>query len=162
MGSMKNQRMFSGIVLLGVGLFFLSQQLSILTKYTTWPTLLIIAGAAFLFQAYGERNYEVILPGVILTGLGFHFHLVNILSIWPDITGAFILFIALGFILRSRKVGNSLMPGLFFLTLAAIMFFYNQIFSLLGLSVSHIGIIAKFWPLILILIGCYFLFFRKK
>lgn len=81
---MKNQKIFPGLILLGFGLYFYLEhsQIDILKEYLTLPTLLIIVGIAFLGQGYGGKDYEAILPGVILTGFGIHFHIVNRLSIW--------------------------------------------------------------------------------
>lgn len=161
--SMKNQRFFPGIILVGFGLFFFLQHssFSLFSEYVTWPTLLMIVGVAFLFQGYGGRDYEAILPGVILTGFGFHFHVVNRLSIWPDAIGSFILIIALGFLLRYQKVRNGLFQGLLFLALAALMLFYDQVMTWLGLIESKVSTITSLWPILLVLIGI-FLLFKKK
>ena len=118
--SMKNQRIFPGIILLGFGIYFFWQEanISFFSEYMTWPTLIMIVGIAFLYQGYGGKDYDAILPGVILTGSGFHFHVVNRFSIWPDASGALILFIALGSILRYQKTGNGLFQGILFLAFA--------------------------------------------
>ena len=86
---MKNQRIFPGIILIGFGVFFFWQQskISLFAEFISWPTLLMIVGIAFLCQGYGGKDYESILPGVILTGFGLHFHVVNYLSIWPNTIG---------------------------------------------------------------------------
>lgn len=131
-------------------------------EFYTWPTLLLIVGVAFLFQGYGAKDYEAIFPGVILTGFGIHFHVVNRLEIWPDHIGAFILIIALGFLLRYQKVGAGLFQGLLFLTLAICLLFYDKIVQWFGLVESSVSIAWKFWPIALVCVGCYLLFIRKK
>lgn len=161
---MKNQRLFPGIILIGFGAYFLLQQLNLsaLQPFFIWPTLLIIVGLAFLFQGYGAKDYHAILPGVILTGFGLHFHMVNRLAIWPDNIGIFILIIALGLLLQSIKTGVGLFQGILFLILAFLHLFYDQVigwFDLLGNGVSSAW---KFWPALLILFGIYFLFFKRK
>jgi len=161
---MKNQRIFPGIILLGFGLYFFGQQVNItlLTEMMSWPTLMMIVGIAFLCQGYGGKDYDAILPGVILTGFGFHFHVVNRFSIWPDASGALILFIALGSILRYQKTGNGLFQGILFLAIAGLMIFYNKIMSWLGLLKNNVDSVIQYWPILLIVIGVYLLFFRKK
>lgn len=161
---MKNQRYFPGIILLGFGLYFFTQQTKIpfLIEYMTWPTLLILVGFAFLTQGYKGNTYEAILPGVILTGFGFHFHVVEVFSIWPDASGALILFIALGFILRYQKSGDGLAPGILFLAIAGLLIFYDNILSWFGLLGDRINMALQYWPFLLIIIGIYLLFFRKK
>ncbi|MCQ6273497.1 hypothetical protein JMM81_00725 [Bacillus sp. V3B] len=161
---MKNLRIFPGIILVGFGIFFFGQQanISLFAEFMTWPTLLMIVGIAFLCQGYGGKDYESILPGVILTGFGFHFHVVNRLSIWPNSIGTFILVMALGFLLRYQKVGNGLFQGILFLALAGLLLFYDQIMRWFGLLENNVASFAKFWPVILILIGVYLLFFKRK
>ena len=72
---MKQSKTFIGVLLIGFGLFFVLQQYSIpiLSRFDTWPTILIILGMAFLAQGYLNKQPESILPGGILTGLGIHF-----------------------------------------------------------------------------------------
>jgi len=161
---LKNQRIFPGIILIGFGIFFFLQQskISLFAEFISWPTLLMIVGIAFLCQGYGSRDYESILPGVILTGFGFHFHIVNHLSIWPNSMGTFILIIALGFLLRYQKMGTGLFQGILFLALAGLLLFYDKVMSWFGLLENNVATVAKSWPIALILIGVYLLFFKRK
>lgn len=161
---MKKQRIFPGIILLGFGIFFLVQQynISLFTGFDTWPTLLMIVGIAFLFQGYMAKDYEAILPGVILSGFGLHFHVVGRLDIWPNSIGTFILIIALGFLLRSQKVGAGLFQGILFLALAILLLFSDKIVGWLGFLEGGVVELWKFWPILLIAFGIYLLFFKKK
>ena len=143
---MKNQRFFPGIILLGFGIYIIWQQANItfLQEYMTWPTLLVIVGLAFLAQGYGGRDYEAILPGVILTGFGLHFHVVEHFAIWPDVSGALVLFIALGSFVRYQKTGNGLGQGILFLALAGLMIFYDKIMSWFGLLTNSVDSIVQY------------------
>lgn len=161
---MKNQRIFPGIILLGFGAFFFLQQnqVALFKEFDTWPTLLIIVGVAYLFQGYMAKDYEAILPGVILAGFGLHFHIIKHLEIWPNSTGIFILIIALGFLLRYQKVGAGLFQGILFLVLAILLLFYNKILGWLGFLENGVGDFVKFWPALLIGYGIYLLLMKKK
>ncbi|MDP4084530.1 MAG: DUF5668 domain-containing protein [Bacillota bacterium] len=161
---MKNQRIFPGIILIGFGAYFFLQQsnVTIFQQFYTWPTLLIIVGIAFLCQGYIGKDYEAILPGVILLGFGVHFHVVGHLAIWPNQIGAFIFIIAIGFFLRYQKTRNGLFQGILFLILALLSLFYNKIATYLGLLENGVSLAWKFWPIILIAVGVYSLFIRKK
>lgn len=161
---MKNQRIFPGIILIGFGAYFFLQQANItwLQPYFIWPTLFIIIGVAFLLQGYVAKDYHAILPGVILTGFGLHFHVVNRLEIWPDHIGIFILIIALGFILQHQKTGTGFIQGMLFLILAILLLFYDRINGWLGLLENGVSSIWKYWPALLIAVGVYFLFFKRK
>lgn len=161
---MKQQRIFPGFILIGFGLYFYLQQKNIVLfqDFFTWPTLLVIVGAAFLAQGYGARDYEAILPGTILVGFGVHFHVVNKFEIWPDHMGTFILIISLGFLLRHQKTGNGLFQGILFLSLAVILLFSDKVTGYLGLIEGRVGSAWEFWPIVIILIGAYLLFIRKK
>lgn len=162
--NMKNQRLFPGIILIGFGAYFLLQQLNLtaLQPFLIWPTFLIIIGIAFLFQGYGAKDYHSIFPGVILTGFGLHFHIVNRLAIWPDNIGVFILIIALGFLLQFLKTGVGLFQGILFFILASLLLFYDRMIVWFGLLGNGVSSAWKFWPALLILFGIYFLFFKRK
>jgi hypothetical protein len=160
---LKNQRIFPGIILIGFGAYFYLQQtqLNLLKEFYTWPTLLIIVGIGFVGQAYIANEYEAILPGTILLGFGIHFHVVHKLAMWPDHIGAFILIIALGFLLRYQKLGTGLFQGLLFLILAGLLLFYDKVVTWLGLLENGFSLAWKFWPAVLIIIGI-FLLFKKE
>lgn len=161
---MKGQRIFPGTILIGFGLYFFLQQsnIEIFPGFYTWPTLLCIVGLGFLSQGYGGKDYEAILPGVILFGFGLHFHVVNTLQIWPDHIGIFILIIALGFILRARKTNGGMLQGILLLVIAITALFYDKIISSLGLLESGFSNGLKFWPFVLVAAGVYMLFIKRK
>lgn len=161
---MKNQRIFPAIILLGFGAFFFLQQneINFFKGYDTWPTLFIILGIAYLFQGYIAKDYEAILPGIIFTGFGLHFHITERLNLWPNSIGIFILIIALGFLLRYQKVGAGLFQGVIFLVLAILLLFYEKIVGWLGILEGGISDIWKFWPVLLIGYGVFLLLVKKK
>jgi hypothetical protein len=162
--SMKNQRIFPGITLIGFGSYFFLQQsgITVFQQFYTWPTLLIIVGIAFLGQGYIAKDYEAILPGVILLGFGLHFHVVNRFEIWPDHIGSFILIIALGFLLRYQKTGTGLLHGFLFLILAILLLFYDKIANWFGVLETNVALAMKFWPALLVVVGVYLLFIKRK
>lgn len=161
---MKGQRIFPSVILIGFGLFFFLQQTNINWPWSifTWPTMFIIVGIAFLIQAYGGKTYESILPGIIFFGLGIHFHLVNNLQYSFDHVGIIILFIALGFFLYYQKTKNGLLYGWLFLILAVFQLFYQKLFSMLGNLETTLADLSSIWPIILIVIGVYLFFFKRK
>ncbi|WP_040207754.1 LiaI-LiaF-like domain-containing protein [Neobacillus jeddahensis] len=162
---MKNQRIFPGIILIGFGAYFLLQQteLTLFQQFYSWPTLIVIVGIAFLGQGFSAREYEAILPGVIMTGFGLHFHLAGHVSFWPTNTiGMLILIISVGFFLRFQKTNNGLFQAFLFLIISVLMLFYDKIAGYLGFLQSGMNFIWKFWPALLIVIGIYFLLKKKK
>lgn len=160
----KNQRIFPGIILIGFGIYFYLQQsnITVFQEFYTWPTLLMIVGLAFLGQGYLAKDYEAILPGVILFGFGLHFHVVNRLAIWPNHIGTFIMIISLGFFLRYQKVGTGFFQGVLFLILAVLLLFYDKITGWFGHLENRVSMAWKFWPAALVLIGVYLIIFKKK
>ncbi len=163
--SLKNQQIFPGIILIGFGAYFLLQQtgITLFQHFFTWPTLLIIVGIAFLGQGYSAREYEAILPGVIMCGFGLHFHLSGHVAFWPtNMIGMLILIIAVGFFLRFQKTNNGLFQAFLFLIIAVLLLFYDKIAGYFGLLQNGMNFIWKFWPALLIVVGIYFLLRKKK
>lgn len=161
---MKKQPLLSGVILFGFGIYFLLQQyhFTLIEEFYTWPTLLVIVGGGFLVQAYIGKAYEAILPGVVLTGIGVHFHITNNLDVWPDHTGIFLLVIALGLLLTYVKTGAGMIQGILFLLAAILILFFDKLTEWVSLNGHNIAIISKIWPFIFIIFGAYLLFFSKK
>lgn len=162
--SLKKNGIFQGIILIGFGGYFLNQQLqiNILKEFQTWQSLLMIVGIAFLFDAYLGKNYPRILPGTIIFGMGIYFHHAAVFSIIPDGIATIILIISIGTLLQYQKTKSGLAHGLLLFSLSLLFYFYPQFTNWLkGLENITYGIIHH-WPIIFILLGCYFLFFKKK
>ncbi|WP_231563768.1 LiaI-LiaF-like domain-containing protein [Anoxybacillus sp. KU2-6(11)] len=123
---MKKRGIFSGIILIGFGMYFLLERFSLFPSFHTWPTLLFITGIAFLGQAYIGKDYSAILSGVVFTGIGVHFHLASHLSAWPDDISALTFIIALGLLLQYVKTKQALLPTVLLFTLSIIFFIFTS------------------------------------
>lgn len=161
---MGNKKIFPGMILLGFGAYFIMQQfqISFFQGFYSWPTFFIIVGLAFLLEGYLGKSAEAILPGVILTGFGLHFHIAPKADFWPDHIGILIFIIALGFFLAHQKLKSGLFNGVLFLLLALLLLFDEKIFRLFNLSADATETVLKFWPVVFIALGLYFLLFKKK
>ncbi|OCA91281.1 hypothetical protein A8F94_05320 [Bacillus sp. FJAT-27225] len=161
---MRNQQLFPGVILVGFGLYFFLEQsgFTALKQYYTWPTLLVIVGVAFLCQGYMARDHDAILPGIILAGFGLHFHVAGKVAFWPNHIGTFVAIIALGFLLQYQKTGKGLLNGLLFLVVATLLLFTDKVGIWLNVVESSVSLIWKFWPVLMVVIGAWMLFFRKK
>jgi hypothetical protein len=161
---MKKQGIFSGIILIGFGLYFLIEQLNMpfLRSFQNWPTLLIIVGLALLGQAYYAKEYQHIFSGIILFGFGLHFHFLHYLKVWPNNIGVFLFIIAIAMLLSSQKMKAGFVHGLLFLILSCVLLFYHRLNEWFNFVESGISILWKFWPVGLIIAGIYLLFIKKR
>ncbi len=161
---MKKQGVFPGFILIGIGAYFLLDQLhfTALSIFYSWPTLLLIIGVAFLAQAYTSRDYQNITPGFILLGLGVHFHLLKLVPLWPDHWAMFTFIIGLSFLLRYQKTKTGLIPAVILILLSILGLFYHEVIDWLGWIGSFVKLVEKYWPISLIIAGLYLLFFKKK
>lgn len=161
---MTKKGIFSGIVFLGFGLYFLLQQYHV--QFTdglyTWPTLVLILGIGFIAQAYKQKDYEFILPGTILTGIGIHFHVVHKFELFQDHAGVFLLLVSVGLLLTYVKTGSGFMPGLLFLMAATLLLFFDKLTHWAAAKGHDLSIVGNFWPLFFVALGLYFLFVRGK
>ena len=160
---MKTARTFPGIILLGLGLYFILQraQIELFPGFFDWPTILCLIGIAFLVPAYAGGETQSILPGVLLLGIGLHFHFVNVLDLWPNNIGIFILFVSLGMILKARKTNAGLVPGILLFIISLITIYYDHLMSWLQFTNTGMTDLGKYWPFVLLAIGIYFLISKK-
>ncbi|MCM3717030.1 LiaI-LiaF-like domain-containing protein [Fictibacillus phosphorivorans] len=158
---MKQQSKFSGFILIGIGLFFFAMQMNIeiIQPYLTWPTLILIIGLALLMQAGSGKDASHLFSGVFLTGLGIHFHALGKIPSWPEPLQMITLLTGIAFLIQYKKGKDGLLPGLLLTGLSLWLIFFNQNTP----SVENIFAEAKnFWPIILMVLGAYFIFFKKK
>lgn len=158
---MKRQGVFPGVLLIGVGLIFLLQNYNVpfIGNIFSWPSILLIIGLAFLFQAYIGKDYHSIFTGVLLVGLGIHFHGLQLVSSWPDHWAMFTIIIGVAFLFRySKTKKDGLIPGILLLLLSIVAFVYSGLIDMFGSLYSYI---ENFWPIALIGAGIYMLFFKK-
>ncbi|MDX8359399.1 MULTISPECIES: DUF5668 domain-containing protein [Bacillaceae] len=160
---MKKQSIFSSIILIGFGIYLLIQQLNIKITpgFYTWPTWLLIIGTALLAHAYITKQYNNILPGIILFGFGIHFQNFFSLPFWPDNPVMLLFIISIGLLLQYTKLKTGLIQGLLLLFIALLFLFNNEIMNWIGNLENTTSSISSFWPFILIAIGLYILFFQK-
>lgn len=161
---MKKQGIFPGIILIGVGIYFLMDQLNLpfLKSVFTWPTLLLIIGVAFLFQAYLSNENQSIFPGIILIGLGVHFHGRELFDFWPDHWAIYTFIIGLAFMARHKKTKSGFVTGIILTVISLLGFFYDGIIGWMKYIGNAVGWIENSWPIVLIVVGVYLLFKSKK
>lgn len=163
---MKKQQIFPGVLFVGVAcyLFLNETNNDFLTSFYHWSSLMIIIGIAFLLQAYVGKEYEAILPGVLMFGIGLHFHVIHQLNIqqWPGHIEIFMLIFAAGFLLRYLKLKKGLFEGCLFLVIALIMLFDQPIIQTFPVLQTSIEFIWRFWPFIFLALGGFFLFYKRR
>ena len=160
----KKHSLFPGIILIGIGSYFLLQQLkfSVFDGFFSWQTLVMIIWIALLVSAYSNQDHSNILPGVILTGFGIHFHPFNQFAIWPKHFGMLILIIAVGLILRSMKTKTQYSQGVMLLVISILLLKYDEFLSWMTSLGAGFSFVIRFWPILLIAAGFYLLFIKKK
>lgn len=160
---MRQKNHLTAYILIGVGFYFLIRQWNIpfLDRFSTWPTLLLILGIGLLLHSYLNRDYDKLFPGVILVGIGIHFHANSIYPAWPEHWSVYAIIIGLAFLIRYQKTKIGLYPGLIIL--------FTGLFMLLSITNSQfsqsvnqlIDVLEDYWPVGLIIFGVYLLFKKK-
>lgn len=158
---MRQQGIFIGVLLIALGLFFFfdSFKWPFLDPLYRWPTILLVIGIGFLFQAAFSHENCSVFPGILLLGLGFHFHALYFFSFWPASWGMYTMIVAIAFLIQyqqTRKGG--LWIGLILLLISLLKLFYAGFQHWIDTSV---GLIQGFWPLLFIALGVYFLVSKK-
>ncbi|HLR43237.1 MAG TPA: DUF5668 domain-containing protein [Pseudogracilibacillus sp.] len=161
---MKKQHAFIAYILIGVGTYFLIRQLdlALFANFYGWPTFLLIIGAAYLIDSYARKDYYHIFTGVLLLGLGIHFHLLENYAFWTfDHWSVYAFIVGLAFLIRWMKTKQGFIIGVVLITIAILMFFSISLPSWFAWLYWLIDFLETFWPVALIGLGIYLLKFKK-
>ncbi len=160
---MKKQHALSAYVLIGIGIYFLVKQLdlALFDNFYSWPTFLIIIGIAFLIHSYSAKEFNNIFTGVLLLGLGIHFHGLENYDFWFDHWSAYALIVGVAFFIRYLKIGSGLIPAAILVGIALLMIFSVTLPEWFHWIYGVVEFLETFWPVALIAIGVYLLRFKK-
>ncbi|AYE49049.1 hypothetical protein OEA_04455 [Priestia megaterium NCT-2] len=161
---MKKQSMFFGVLLVGFGIFFLLNELhmSIAAKVYTWPVLLILIGAALLTESALSQDHSNLLASYILITLGIYFYVSEQIPFWPTNISMVVFMVAISFLLSARKAKSGFFQGGTLLIIAILMMFSDRLKLFLPKVEDGVNYLTTFWPILLLLVGLYLLFFKRK
>ena len=161
---MKKQSMFFGVLLVGFGIFFLLNELhmSIAAKVYTWPVLLILIGVALLTESALSQDHSNLLASYILITLGIHFYVSEQIPFWPTNISMVVFMVAISFLLSARKAQSGFFQGGTLLIIAILMMFSDRLKLFLPKVEDGVNYLTTFWPILLLLVGLYLLFFKRK
>lgn len=156
---MKRQHSIGAYILIGIGLFFLLRQLKvpILTNFYSWQTIVIIIGLALIIHSYKTKSYQNIFSGIVILGIGIHFHGLEHYSFWIDHWAVFILIIGIAFLVRYTKTKDGFLYGILLSGLAILLLFPIDLPNWLNWIYILLDFVEGFWPIFLIIIGIYLL-----
>lgn len=143
-----------GIILILLGLLFLASEIfpDVFT-FWEWPFIIILVGLVFLLWAVLGGVGGLAIPGCILSGIGGILYYQNTYDAWG--TWSFIWslipgFVGLGIMLSGlidKDFKGQFFSGFTLLVISAVLFFaFGSFFGL-----AHE--VAKFWPVLLVLLG---------
>lgn len=158
-GKMKKQHIFIAYVLIGLGVYFLAEQLqlSLFEKFYSWPTFLMIFGIAFLIYSYTTKDYYHLFTGTLLLGLGIHFHGMMYYTFWYDHWAMYPLIVGISFFIRYLRTKNGLIISIIFIGFSLFIIFSNNVPSWLKWVNYVSDFVQTFWPVVLIICGIYIL-----
>lgn len=159
---MKRQHSFAAYILIGIGIYFLLRELKIpiITDFYSWPTLLIIIGIALLIHSYTSKDYQHLLSGTIVMGIGIHFHGLTHYNFWIDHWAIYPLIIGIAFIVRALRTKKGMLTGILISAVSILLIFSIQLPAAFNWVYDLTSLLERFWPLILIGVGLYWL--KKK
>lgn len=150
---------FTAYVLIGIGVYFLISQLnlSLFSNFYSWPTFLMIIGIAYLIHSYGTKEYYHIFTGVLLLGLGIHFHGLENYSFWFDHWSVYALIVGIAFFIRYLKTGEGMIPAGILIGVSLLMILSVTLPAFFRWMYWLVDFLGTFWPVALIGIGVYLL-----
>jgi hypothetical protein len=156
---LKRQHSIGAYILIGIGVFFLLRQLKvpILTNFYSWQTIVIIIGLALVIHSYKTKSHQNIFSGIVILGIGIHFHGLEHYSFWIDHWAVFILIIGIAFLVRYTKTKEGFLYGILLSGLAIFLLFPINLPNWLNWIYTLLDFVERFWPIFLIIIGIYLL-----
>jgi hypothetical protein len=156
---MKKQNVFTGMMLFGLGLYFVMKELPFINEpYIQWPLLLIIVGISLYGQAYKASDLSLLFSASTLVLLGLHFYGLALLEQWPNHWAMFPLIISISFFVLFYKTKTGVFPGILFLLVAIIGFFYH---NGNGSSDLFLYILNHYWSALFLIIGLFYIIKKK-
>jgi len=152
-----NYKFIIGILMIVIGVFFMFIQSDVIGWHNFWSRLIILLGLTFFTGYFVDRNnYGLLMPGAILTIVGFLFLFLSwtdwslMRYFWPT----FIIAPGIGFFLMylaKDKPNKLYIPGIILSVIG--LAFFLQFWELFA-----------YWPYLLIGIGAYLIlnFAAKK
>ncbi|MCF6092653.1 hypothetical protein L1765_01430 [Microaerobacter geothermalis] len=163
MAKKQNNNAVLGTVLIAVGLIFLAREFDIpyIDQLFTWQWMMVGIGLVLILFSGRGKDGGLILPGVILIGLGIHFWGTSFFSWWPTHWAIFTFIVSIGFFMysaRTKSAGASI-PGIILLLISIIAFFFSGLWFFIA---KTFNLLENWWPVLLILVGVYLLFSQFK
>lgn len=161
---MKKQNILIAYILIGIGIYFLIRQLNLalFENFYTWSTFLIIVGVSFLIYSFSTKELNNIFIGILLLGLGIHFHGVENYYFWFDHWSIYSLIVGIAFLGRFFYTKKGLIHALIFIGIACLMIFSITLPTWFQWIYGVIQFLEAFWPVALIAVGIYILIFKNK
>lgn len=161
-----------GIVLVGLGVVFLVQQVvGFDIGHFGWPIFILLPGLAFLAAyAVGPRGAAgLAVPGCVLTTIGLILAIQNTFDLWATWAYAWTLIVAavgVGLMLQGERLGHAraARTGSYMVESGLLAFVVFATFFELILDISHFGLgllRGTLGPAVLILAGLYLLLRRR-
>ncbi len=159
MCKVKHKNKLIAYILIGLGVYFLIKQLELplFLPFIGWPTVLAIIGVAFLLHSYIAQLPDNLFVGVVLIGLGIHFHGLQTSPDWYDHWSIYTLILGIAYLVLFLKARRGLIPSVVLLGLSSIMIFSISLPEWFEPIYLVIDFIDTFWPVIVLGIGIYFL-----
>ncbi len=164
--------MLGGLLLIGLGLFFLlGQFLRFDVWHYLWPLFILGLGALFFFGmvAGGKEMGALAIPGSILTTLGLLFLYQNTFNQWSSWAYAWALLaptsVGIGLMIFARWSDRPELrqPGWWLMVVGLSMFLFMGVFFELFIGIGGFASPGRvFWPLLLILGGVFLLLGRSS
>ncbi|WLD92268.1 hypothetical protein [Alkalihalobacillus sp. AL-G] len=153
-----NQAKFPAMLLIGIGVYFLSRQWGIpfIGEMDLLPALLLIMGIGFLMQG---NDPHALFSGIVICGLAVHFYARTQLTFWPDKWAVYTLIVGIAFLVQAKKTKQQgLLIGGFLTILSLFAILSTGAIGIMGEILSYT---ERLWPALLALIGIY-MFLKNK
>ncbi|WP_445429195.1 hypothetical protein [Bacillus atrophaeus] len=139
-----------------------SGQLKLFSGQDQWPVLLMLLGAAFIYQGKKEAAASHFFIGMVLFGIGLHFFAKPSLDWWPDDFEMIIFVIGFSLLASTIQKKEYVYEAVSMICFSLFLYFFKQITAWLDSAHIPTALFKEYWPFVFIAISLLLLLIKRK
>ncbi|WP_039074666.1 hypothetical protein [Bacillus sp. MSP13] len=139
-----------------------SGQADLFSGQDQWPVLLMLLGAAFVYQGKKEAVTPHFFIGLLLFGIGLHFFAKPKWMWWPDDFETLLFMIGFSLLVSTVQKKEYVYEAVSMICFSLFLYFFKQIMAWLESANIPTALLKEYWPFVFIGISLLLLLMKRK